>query len=134
MIFNDLVDSFKKHESTILALIENAEDNDFNLRTPEWDGENYQKQKKKRKSCLKNLQNFYARNSSFWANRVYSIQFGKSSHRYAWIFRFLGLYYGSVVFYRPFRGIDHPDNLLHLSKSNKSIVLLNLSLRICTRF
>jgi len=45
--FNDLVNSFKKHESTILALIENAEDDDFNLRTPEWDGENYQKLKRR---------------------------------------------------------------------------------------
>ena len=40
--FDDLVNSFKKHESTILALIENAEDDDFNLRIPEWEGENYQ--------------------------------------------------------------------------------------------
>ena len=45
--FDDLVNSFKKHESTILALIENAEDDDFNLRTPEWDGENYQKLKRR---------------------------------------------------------------------------------------
>jgi hypothetical protein len=45
--FDDLVNSFKKHESTILALIENAEDDDFNLRTPEWDGENYQNLKRR---------------------------------------------------------------------------------------
>ncbi|MHA2009229.1 MAG: DinB family protein [Promethearchaeota archaeon] len=45
--FDDLVDSFKKHESTILALIENAEDDDFYLRTPEWDGDNYQKLKRR---------------------------------------------------------------------------------------
>ena len=45
--FDDLVNSFKQHESTIFALIENAEDDDFNLRTPEWDGENYQKLKRR---------------------------------------------------------------------------------------
>ncbi|NVM44827.1 MAG: DinB family protein [Candidatus Lokiarchaeota archaeon] len=43
--FNDLVNSFKKHETTILTLIDNAEDDDFNLRTPEWEGDNYQKLK-----------------------------------------------------------------------------------------
>jgi hypothetical protein len=45
--FNDLLSSFKKHEATILALIENAEDDDLNLRTPEWEGENYQKLKRR---------------------------------------------------------------------------------------
>lgn len=45
--FNDLVNNFKKNESKILELIENAEDEDLNLRTPEWEGENYQKLKRR---------------------------------------------------------------------------------------
>ncbi|MFW9876800.1 MAG: DinB family protein [Candidatus Thorarchaeota archaeon] len=42
MGFDDLVNSFKNHESKILELIDNAEDDDLNLRIPEWEGENYQ--------------------------------------------------------------------------------------------
>ena len=45
--FNDLVYSFKKHESNILELIDNAEDDDLYLRTPEWESENYQKLKRR---------------------------------------------------------------------------------------
>jgi uncharacterized damage-inducible protein DinB len=47
LVFNDLVKKFKKHEPMILELIENAEDEDLNLRTPEWEGENYQKLKRR---------------------------------------------------------------------------------------
>ena len=43
----NLVNNFKKNESKILELIENAEDEDLNLRTPEWEGENYQKLKRR---------------------------------------------------------------------------------------
>ncbi|MFX1346660.1 MAG: DinB family protein [Promethearchaeota archaeon] len=45
--FNDLFNSFKKHESIILELINNADDDDLNLRIPEWEGENYQNLKKR---------------------------------------------------------------------------------------
>jgi hypothetical protein len=41
--FDDLVNGFKKHESRILELIDKADDDDLNLRIPEWEGENYQK-------------------------------------------------------------------------------------------
>lgn len=45
--FNALVDSFKKHESKILELIELVEDEDLSLRVPEWEGENYQNLKRR---------------------------------------------------------------------------------------
>ncbi|MFX1277768.1 MAG: DinB family protein [Promethearchaeota archaeon] len=47
IVFDDLVKKFKKHEPMILELIENAEDEDLRLRTPEWEGENYQKLKRR---------------------------------------------------------------------------------------
>jgi uncharacterized damage-inducible protein DinB len=47
MSFDYLFNSFRNHESKILDLIENAEDDDLNLRTPEWEGGNYQKLKRR---------------------------------------------------------------------------------------
>ncbi|MFX1259357.1 MAG: hypothetical protein ACFFAN_15995, partial [Promethearchaeota archaeon] len=35
--FDDLVNNFKKHESIILELIDNADNDDLNLRIPEWE-------------------------------------------------------------------------------------------------
>ncbi|MFX1376807.1 MAG: DinB family protein [Promethearchaeota archaeon] len=45
--FNELFSNFKKHESKILKLIENADDDDLNLRLPEWEGKSYQKLKRR---------------------------------------------------------------------------------------
>lgn len=39
--FEDLVNSFKKHESRILELIENSDEEELSLRIPEWEGENF---------------------------------------------------------------------------------------------
>jgi len=45
--FDDLVNSFKKHESKIYELIDNADDEDLELRIPEREGENSQKFRRK---------------------------------------------------------------------------------------
>ena len=45
--FDNLFSSFKEHESKILKLIEEADDEDLNLRRPEWDGEGYQNLKRR---------------------------------------------------------------------------------------
>ena len=40
--FDELINSFKNHESKILELIDIAEDEDLELRIPEWEGDNFQ--------------------------------------------------------------------------------------------
>jgi hypothetical protein len=45
--FNDMVNGFKKHESKILELIANADNEDLNLRLPEWEDDNYQNLKRR---------------------------------------------------------------------------------------
>ena len=45
--FDDLIKGFKDYESKILDLIDNADDEDLEIRLPEWDGENYQKLKRR---------------------------------------------------------------------------------------
>jgi uncharacterized damage-inducible protein DinB len=44
---DDLINSFKKHQSKILELIDNADEEALDLRIPEWEGENYQNLRRK---------------------------------------------------------------------------------------
>lgn len=45
--FDDLITSFRKHESKILELIDIAEDDALELRIPEWEGDNFENIRRK---------------------------------------------------------------------------------------
>ena len=45
--FDDLINGFKDYELKIHDLIDNVDDEDLEIRLPEWDGENYQKLKRR---------------------------------------------------------------------------------------
>ena len=45
--FDDLINSFRKHESKILELLDIVDDEDLDLRIPEWEGDDKQNLKRK---------------------------------------------------------------------------------------